>query len=211
MEELMQEVAKLRKEKAAKEMEEKRAKGKREGVTDKEVRKEWRAIDVKRNKARAQLNNTSYHAGYGVQDKNKPSIQSVSQSQAQSKRDIPAAKRSKIGEGRSDPAGTAQNNYSNLKGPQGRKSYGYQGSFFSSAANKPIGLANPMKGKMSNKPTEQGLGGFNKHHDRKVANVPRHPPHSESNRPPRTSTPNPLPTKGLSYGNQCQKKNGRVV
>ena len=82
--------------------------------------------------------------------------------------------------GRFDPAGTAQNNYSNLQGPQGRKSYGYQGPSFSSAANKSSGLANRMKGKVSNKPTEQGLGGFNKHHNRKVANNPRHPPIEET-------------------------------
>ena len=80
MEELKQEVAELRKQKAAKELEERRAKYKREGVTNEEVRKGWRAIGVKRNEARAQLNSTSYHAGYKVQDRNKPLIQSVSQS-----------------------------------------------------------------------------------------------------------------------------------
>ena len=60
--------------------------------------------------------------------------------------------------------------------PQGRKSYGYPGPSFPSAANKSSGLANRMKGKVSNKLTEQGFGGFNKHHDRNLANNPHTPP-----------------------------------
>ena len=85
MEELMKENAELRKEKNARELEEKKAKGKREGITDKEVRKEWSAIDARRREARTQLNNTSYHADFGLQDKTKPSIQSANKSQSQSK------------------------------------------------------------------------------------------------------------------------------
>ena len=72
MEEIKREIAELKKEKAARELEEKQAKYAREGI---------------RNK--------------------KSSIQSVSQSNFQSKRDVPPAKRSKFGGGRPDLAGTA--------------------------------------------------------------------------------------------------------
>ena len=61
---MKQEIAKLRKEKAAQELKERRAKYQKEGIANKEVRKGLRAIDVRKNKACAQLNNTSYHASY---------------------------------------------------------------------------------------------------------------------------------------------------
>ena len=123
MEEMKQEIADLKKEKAALKLKERQAKYQREGITNKKVREGLNAIDAKKRDAREQLNRTAYHGNYGVQNSNKPSIQSVGQSKLQSKRDVTPKKRSKFGGGRSDPAGTAQNNYSNLQGPQGRKFY----------------------------------------------------------------------------------------
>ena len=142
--------------KANRELEEKKARYSREGIREKKVMRDLKAVDAIKKAASDKLNRTAYHSQYGVQDSNKYSSQSVGQSNSQSKRGPPLAKRSKFGEGRYDPAGTPQNNYSNLQRPYSEKSYGYQGPSPLSAANKSSGLANPTKGKASKKHTEQG-------------------------------------------------------
>ena len=191
MEDMKRQLAEYKRKEANREREEKKAKSAREGIREKQVHKDLKAADAKKKAAIEQINRTAYHNQYGVQDKNRFSSQSVGQSNSQSKRGAPPAKRGKFGESRSDPAGTPQNNYSNLQGPYGVKSYGYQGPQSHSTAKKPSGLANPTKGKVFQKPIEQGLGGINKLHDRKAASAPQYPPPSESNRTPRTSTPHP--------------------
>ena len=82
-----------------------------------------------------------------MQDQSKTSGQIVSQSKGQSQRGPTPAKRNKSGEYRSNPAGTPQNNYSNVQGPYGGKSKGYQGppSHSHSVTKKSTGLSNNPK------------------------------------------------------------------
>jgi hypothetical protein len=90
----MRQVAELKREKASWELEEKKAKYSREGIREKQVMRDLKAVDARKKAASDQLNRTAYHSQYGVQDSNKSSSQSVSQSNIQSKRDAPPAKRS---------------------------------------------------------------------------------------------------------------------
>jgi hypothetical protein len=110
-------VAELEKEKAYRESQEKKAKYSREGIREDKVMRDLRAGDTIKKAASDNLNRTAYHSQYGVQDSHRYSSQSVGQSNSQSKRGPTPAKRSMFDKGRSDPAGTPQNNYSNLENP----------------------------------------------------------------------------------------------
>ena len=186
MEDMKRQLAEYKRKEANREREEKKAKSAREGIREKQVHKDLKAADAKKKAAIEQINRTAYHNQYGVQDKNRFSSQSVGQSNSQSKRGAPPAKRGKFGESRSDPAGTSQNNYSNLQGPYGGKSYGYPGPPSHSEVKKSSKLSNHTKVKVSQKPNEQGHGGINKSHDRKVTSAPQYPPPSDPNRTPHT-------------------------
>ena len=78
------------------------------------------------NDARKKMTSKSYNDSRGMQDKNFTYSQNLGQSQGQSNRGQPDAKRTK-GEFRPDPVGTAQNNYSDLQGPQWGKPKGKKG------------------------------------------------------------------------------------
>ena len=108
--------------------------------------KDHLANDAKKKAIQEKLNSTSYHDRYGVQDQIKTSGQSVGQSKGQSQRGPTQAKRNKFGEYRSNPAGTPQNNYSNVQGPYSGKSKGYQGpqSQSHSVTKKSTGLSNNL-------------------------------------------------------------------
>ena len=162
----MKQLAEYKRRDASRELEEKKAKSYREGLREQQVHRDLKAQDAKKKAVTDQINRTSYHNQYGVQDKFKTSSQSVSQSNSQSKRGPPPAKRSKFGGSHSDPAGTSQNNYSNLQGPYGGKSYGYPGPPSHSEVKKSSKLSNHTKVKVSQKPNEQGHGEINKSHDR---------------------------------------------
>ena len=122
------------------------------------------------------MDRTSYNSHYGMQDQSKTSGQIVSQSKGQSQRGPTPAKRNKSGEYRSNPAGTPQNNYSNVQGPYGGKSKGYQGppSHSHSVTKKSTGLSNNPKIQIT-------------------ASAPQYPPPSDPNRTPHTYTSHPKP------------------
>ena len=172
----MKQVAELKKKEAIRDHKEKKDKSYREKLREDQVHKDHRAEDAKKKAIREQLSRTSYHSQYGMQDQSKTSGQSVSQSNGQSKKGPPPAKRNKFGDNRSNPAGTPQNNYSNVQGPYGGKPYGYPGPPSHSVTKKSTGLSNHTKVKMSYVTCEQGPGGINKSHDRKIASAPQYPP-----------------------------------
>ena len=84
MEDMMRRLADLEKQKKDWELEKKKANGKKDEVRNKEVRRRLGAIDAKNNesRARSQLNESSYHTDYGVQDSVKQSSQSSQSSQS---------------------------------------------------------------------------------------------------------------------------------
>ena len=98
----MRQVAELKREKAYRESQEKKAKYSREGIREDKVMRDLRAGDTIKKAASDNLNRTAYHSQYGVQDSHRYSSQSVGQSNCQSKRGPIPAKRSKFDNGRSD-------------------------------------------------------------------------------------------------------------
>ena len=185
-------VAELEREKAHKENQEKKAKYSREGIREAKVIRDLKAGDAVRKAASENLNRNSSYNQYGVQDSHRSLSQPIGQSNSQSK-GPPPAKRSKFDKGRSNPAGTPQNNYSHVQGPYGGKSSGYRGPSSLSTTNKSGGLAVTPKGKVSKKPTGQGLGGINKLDDQNIASAPQYSSPGEPYRPTHTSTPYPKP------------------
>ena len=75
----MKQLAEYKRRDASRELEEKKAKSYREGLREKQVHRDLKAQDAKKKAINDQLNRTSYHNQYGVQDQIKTSSQSVSQ------------------------------------------------------------------------------------------------------------------------------------
>ena len=75
----MRQLAEYKRKEARRELEEKKAKSSREGLREKQVHRDLKAADAKKKAVNDQLNRTSYHNQYGVQDHTKTSSQSVSQ------------------------------------------------------------------------------------------------------------------------------------
>ena len=92
MEDLVRQLAEYKRKEARRELEEKKAKSSREGLREKQVHRDLKAADAKKKAVNDQLNRTSYHSQYGMQDQSKTSGQSVSQSNGQSKGALPQQK-----------------------------------------------------------------------------------------------------------------------
>ena len=168
MEDMMRKIADLEKQKKDWELEKKKANGKKDEVRNKEVRRRLGAIDAKNNesRARSQLNDSSYHTDYGVQDSVKQSSQSSpsvyrSRHESQSKGG-PKAKRSRSGNGRLTPAGSAKSNYAGIQGPYSGNPNPKSSSSYHNSAKKSVGLAEQNEGTGANKPTEKGSSNFYK-------------------------------------------------
>ena len=142
MEELKREIAELKHDAAIEESKKKKKRGTREKVREDQVIDRHLANDAKKK-----LNSISCHDSQGMQDKFNTSGQNVGQSKGQPQKGPTAAKKNRPGEYRTDPAGTPQNNYSNLQGPQWGKPKGHQGpqSYSNSVTKKPTGLSNNSK------------------------------------------------------------------
>ncbi len=146
MEEMKKKVADLEKQKKDWELEKKIAKGKKDEVGNKEVRRMLGTVDESR--ARSQLYATSYHTEYtGVQDKFNQSskLSQSSQSSYESRHESqsrggPQAKRGRPGNVRLTPAGSAKNNYVGVQGPYGNANH-KSSSFYKNSAKKSYGPA----------------------------------------------------------------------
>ena len=181
MEELKREIAELKQEAAIEESKKKKKRGTREKVREDQVIDRHLANDAKKK-----LNSISCHDSQGMQDKFNTPGQNVGQSKGQPQKGPPAAKRNRPGEYRTDPAGTPQNNYSNLQGPQWGKSKGHQGpqSHSNSVTKKPTGLSNNSKIEFTARRTPPF--------------VPNRPPNTQTTHPnPHTSSHNLTPPPGL--------------
>ena len=88
------------------------------------------AIDAEKKQTSNRYDNR--YDNRGMQDNSHNSSKNVGLSKSQSSRGPPDAKKTRAGESRPGPAGTPQNNYSHLQGPQWPHYKGNQGPQFHS-------------------------------------------------------------------------------
>ena len=113
---MKEENIKLKKAAAKAEIEMKKQKCKIKMARDNEVISHHLAQDAEKERTSNRYNNRDNNRG--MQDNSHKSSQGAGLSKGQSGRGPPDAKKTRAGESGPGPAGTPQNNYSNLQGPQ---------------------------------------------------------------------------------------------